>query len=309
MVPAEGEENAENIPGGDKEEKTKNGGVILKNRHTGLIVALALLVVVLLPGISSAGEIIIRVNDTIIRPDVPAQVINGRTMVPVRFVAQALNCQVDWNEATQSVLIASDGHYEGSPPPNDTGQIRIYVNGNILYPDVPPQLINGRTMVPVRFIAETLGARVGWDESSQTVIITRAAPGTGNAVTAVRPPLVGPYLDAETQILLEKRVDAAGREVLAPAQESQVPISAGSPTICASAVVENGLAGQRIQAVLEYNYGQSSLAMGEIVFPQSGTRYVGFKLTKSMDQWPIGRYEVKVYVDGVFKVSTPFTVE
>jgi len=162
--------------------------------------------------------------------------------------------------------------------------------------------------VPVRFIAEALGARVGWDEQSQIVIITRSAPGASNAVTTVRPPLVGIYMDDETKILLASVIDDTGREIFVPAQESQLPIDANSPVICASAVVENGLAGQSIRAVLDYNYGQAGIT-AELVYPQNGTRYVGFTFTRSTDQWPSGSYEIKVYVDGVLKASTPFTVE
>jgi hypothetical protein len=47
-----------------------------------------------------------------------------------------------------------------------------YVDGNELTLDVPPQIINGRTMVPVRFISEGLGAEVGWDGATKTVTIT-----------------------------------------------------------------------------------------------------------------------------------------
>ncbi|MHB8308797.1 MAG: copper amine oxidase N-terminal domain-containing protein [Candidatus Desulforudaceae bacterium] len=50
--------------------------------------------------------------------------------------------------------------------------IKLIVNGQEIQPDVPPQMINGRVMVPARFIAEPLGATVRWDAVSNTVIIT-----------------------------------------------------------------------------------------------------------------------------------------
>jgi len=43
--------------------------------------------------------------------------------------------------------------------------IKLVINGREIKPDVPPQLINGRTMVPVRWVAETLGAEVEWDKA------------------------------------------------------------------------------------------------------------------------------------------------
>jgi hypothetical protein len=50
--------------------------------------------------------------------------------------------------------------------------IRIFIDGQEVVPDVPPQIIDGRVMVPARFIAEPLGATVEWDGENRTVIIT-----------------------------------------------------------------------------------------------------------------------------------------
>ena len=72
---------------------------------------LSLLVIVVLlltfAGSSANNNISIYVNGTQLFPDVPPQIISGRTMVPIRFVAEALGTQVTWNEATGSVLINS----------------------------------------------------------------------------------------------------------------------------------------------------------------------------------------------------------
>jgi len=49
--------------------------------------------------------------------------------------------------------------------------IKLFVNGQEIKSDVPPQIINGRTMVPVRWVAEALGAEVEWNEESRNVLI------------------------------------------------------------------------------------------------------------------------------------------
>jgi endonuclease YncB( thermonuclease family) len=49
--------------------------------------------------------------------------------------------------------------------------IRLIINGQEIHPDVPPQLINGRVMVPARFVAEPLGAKVEWDGNTKTIKI------------------------------------------------------------------------------------------------------------------------------------------
>lgn len=57
------------------------------------------------------------------------------------------------------------------------GPIKLYVNGREIKPDVPPHVINGRTMVPVRWVAEALGAQVEWDESAGAVFVkSESAP-------------------------------------------------------------------------------------------------------------------------------------
>lgn len=54
-------------------------------------------------------------------------------------------------------------------------RIRLFVNGNEIYPDVPPQIIDGRTMVPIRAVSEALGAEVNWDTDNQSVNISLEA--------------------------------------------------------------------------------------------------------------------------------------
>jgi len=53
-----------------------------------------------------------------------------------------------------------------------SSNIRLIVNGQEITPDVPPQIIDGRVMVPARFIAEPLGATVEWDEKNKIIVIT-----------------------------------------------------------------------------------------------------------------------------------------
>jgi len=52
--------------------------------------------------------------------------------------------------------------------------IKLFINGRETKPDVPPQLISGRTMVPIRWVAEVLGANVKWDEDKRSVTINHS---------------------------------------------------------------------------------------------------------------------------------------
>ena len=135
---------------------------------------------------------------------------NGRTLVPLRGIFEKLGATVEWEESSETVTAlipgtkveltigsttarishpsvekeeaeapeepqkSSIGGSGGSGSGSGTGgigAISITVPQTVTL-DVPAQVVNGRTLVPVRFISESLGAQVGWEEDTQTVIIT-----------------------------------------------------------------------------------------------------------------------------------------
>lgn len=92
---------------------------------------------------------------------------NGRTLVPVRAVAEELDYEVEWDGDTNSVTVS-----DGQDVLKLTIDSLIYEwNGEPKTLDVPPRLIQDRTFVPVRLIAESFGYRVDWDEKSGVVSI------------------------------------------------------------------------------------------------------------------------------------------
>ena len=94
--------------------------------------------------------------------------INGRVMIPLRGVLDQLGAErVDWRPMAQEVVVAA---------PGENIRLRIgdpmaLVNGQRVPLDVPPLIIEGTTMVPLRFVSENLGANVDWHDWSQTVSI------------------------------------------------------------------------------------------------------------------------------------------
>ena len=101
------------------------------------------------------------------------QRIDGRVLIPLRAVVEALGAEVEWDRATQTVL-GRKGEREFSLP---IGSRTATVNRSTVNLDVPAQLIRGNTMVPLRFVAEALGAEVGWNASTQQVAIDNRAGG------------------------------------------------------------------------------------------------------------------------------------
>src|SRR5207244_11019777 len=96
------------------------------------------------------------------------QQVQGRVMVPLRGVLEKLGAFVGWNAATHTVT-ASRGNLDLQLP---IGARTASVNGRQVPLDVPAMTIAGTTMVPLRFVGETLGADVAWDAPTQTVLIT-----------------------------------------------------------------------------------------------------------------------------------------
>lgn len=106
-------------------------------------------------------------------PATPAAVeVNGRVLLPMRMVFEALQATVGWDAQTRTAEAVRG---------NTTVRMTInrptaFVNATPVALDVPPQLIKGHTYVPVRFPAEAFGAQVGWDQTTQTVTITLVGP-------------------------------------------------------------------------------------------------------------------------------------
>lgn len=99
--------------------------------------------------------------------DVQPQTINGRTMVPIRAIFEAMGANVTWDDATQSA-ISTKNNTTVKMTLNSTTE---YINGVACKMDVTPVIIDGRTLAPARYVAEAFGYTVNWDEASQSVMI------------------------------------------------------------------------------------------------------------------------------------------
>lgn len=102
--------------------------------------------------------------------------VSGRTLVPVRFIAEALGGVVGWDAAEERVSLATTGGSGKLPSLIDLyiGQRTAEVNGRAFTIDVAPVIRAGRTFVPARFVSESLGAQVTWDSAKRQVTIDYA---------------------------------------------------------------------------------------------------------------------------------------
>ncbi|MDD2483740.1 MAG: N-acetylmuramoyl-L-alanine amidase family protein [Eubacteriales bacterium] len=116
----------------------------------------------------AAGEDIkLMLDGTIIETDVPPLLESGRTLVPYRALLEAMGAEVSWDEQTK-MAAASLGSYNVQVTiDSKTG----FVNGAIKEMEVPPRTIDGRTVIPLRFVLENLNCSVSFDDISRTVLI------------------------------------------------------------------------------------------------------------------------------------------
>ena len=97
------------------------------------------------------------------------EIVGERTLVPVRAIIEAFGGSVFWDDAEKSVLLDMNGDEITLFIDSNT----TYLNGTEEILDVAPTVINGRTMLPIRFIAEGFNLGVGWNGQERTIYIVR----------------------------------------------------------------------------------------------------------------------------------------
>lgn len=129
---------------------------------------------------TAAGAVDLYVDTTKVETDTPPTVVDGRTLVPVRAIFEAIGATVTWDNDTRTATGIRGGVVVTIQIDNTTA----YVNGEARTLDVPAQIINNRTMVPARFISESMGCDVTWYQPTQTVGVANELKGVGIYVTA-----------------------------------------------------------------------------------------------------------------------------
>ena len=118
---------------------------------------------------SAEDNIKVMLNGTELSFDVPPQLVNSRTMVPMRKIFEALGAVVEWNSDTETVTAVKDETVIIMQIDN----VAMQIDEKNITLDVPPMLIDNRTLVPIRAVAEGLNADVLWDNDTRTVVITK----------------------------------------------------------------------------------------------------------------------------------------
>ncbi|MGE5371711.1 MAG: copper amine oxidase N-terminal domain-containing protein [Solirubrobacterales bacterium] len=134
----------------------------------------------------AAGSVYVTVTldgTELVFPDQLAYIQNGRTYIPVRSVAQSLEANVVWNAKDAAAIIRKGKSTIIMP----VGSKNPLVDGVAKPLDAPALLMNGRVMVPLRFISEILGLQVQWDPTTRTVALAKTVPTIAPSGTASTP--------------------------------------------------------------------------------------------------------------------------
>ncbi|NGZ77311.1 copper amine oxidase N-terminal domain-containing protein [Saccharibacillus alkalitolerans] len=151
---------------------------------------------------NAAPNIKIFIDGVELKSTQPPIAQGSRTLAPLRSIFQGLNAKVQWNQKTQTITA-----YKGS----NTIVLKIgskvaTVNGQKVTLDVPAKAIRGNTVVPLRFISESLGQDVRWNAASQSVIITTTPELAAPTSVSVRS--LGQYGDGrDLQVSFTKSAD------------------------------------------------------------------------------------------------------
>ena len=140
----------------------------MKKKLLEILLATTVLFCMLVVPASAQSGISVVLNGQPLVFDVQPQMINDRTMVPMRTIFEALGAEVTWEDDTQTAI----GYKCGISVQFTINDPKMVKNHCDISLDTPAMLLSGRTMLPVRAVSESFGIDVQWDDATQTVILT-----------------------------------------------------------------------------------------------------------------------------------------
>lgn len=116
------------------------------------------------------GESTLLINGNATQVETPYVVGDGVTLVPLRVITEAFGATVDWDGETKTITLTYPDVVVVLQIDNNTAEINSTVEKLLSAPELTP---SGVTMVPLRFISETFGAEVGYDEATKSILVTK----------------------------------------------------------------------------------------------------------------------------------------
>jgi len=156
------------------------------------------------------SDVTVYINDSLLQCDQPAIIFEGRTLVPLRAICEAIGCTVSWDAETYTAIIENDDYEIKAQIDNQklskrkkgglTSKIEI---------DVPPMIVNDRTLLPARAISEAIGAEVLWNGDERRVDIYLDGVPTGELTPVQQGNKFG-FQDSRGEMIVPAEYDAVG---------------------------------------------------------------------------------------------------
>lgn len=141
------------------------------------------MIIVLAGAVAYAGDAVkLQLDGKEVKTEVAPIIESSRTLIPYRALLESMGAVVSWEpESRTATAILADSQVKVTIDSKSA-----FVNGVLKEIDVPPRIVNDRTMIPVRFVLENLNCQVGWEEKTRTVTITSPKNSSLTEVSDIR---------------------------------------------------------------------------------------------------------------------------
>lgn len=136
------------------------------------------------PAPAAAQAVTVLVDGALVRFDQPPVILGGRVLIPMRGVFERLGALVEWHAESRTIIARRGTTMIVLQP----GVPSARVNDRVVSLDVPAMIAGGRTLVPLRFVGEALGAAVNWDAARRIVYVASPRVGQPPAPPPLTPP-------------------------------------------------------------------------------------------------------------------------
>jgi len=156
IIPIQLQKNSIQVVGYDSLDNSSTEAIEVYNYHL-ILISLTI------------GQTMAKIDGKDVALDYPPFITLGRTFVPLRFITEAFGAKVEWMNPTQTILI----QYGDITITMQIGNKTVFVNGKASLLDAPPVIKNGRTFVPLRFLSETFGCEILWNNATQEIVVKK----------------------------------------------------------------------------------------------------------------------------------------
>lgn len=195
-----------------------------------LIFTLMFALMLAIPAAAADTEVAVVVNGKLLEADAEAEIIEGRTFVPLRAIAEELGAEVEWKQETRGITLKKDGMETALAIGSLSASLTEGEKVSPVMLEAAPYIKDERTFVPLRFIAQGLGGKVYWCDELKTAVITEAYSRASGKI--------GELLDSYLRVDLPTAIKADNARLAADIAENPESVKAYFANLWSDRVIE-----------------------------------------------------------------------